>query len=88
MPGIEPADLQVEIFQDRLTIAGERKIAAPEEAYRYHRRERRAGEFRRVLRLPFEVDRQSGRASCEDGILTVELEKAEQAKPRSIQVGA
>lgn len=88
VPGIDPQALEVEIFQDRLTIAGERQIAAPEESYRYHRRERQAGEFRRVLRLPFEVDRKSGVASCEDGILTVRLEKAEAAKPRTIQIGA
>ena len=39
-----------------------------------------------MFRLPFEVDRDSGQATYEDGILTVRLEKAEAAKPRSIQV--
>ena len=88
VPGIDPGQIQIETFGDRLTIAGERKIEAPEEGFRYHRRERRAGEFRRVFRLPFEVDRDSGTASYENGILTIHLEKAEQAKPRSIQISA
>jgi HSP20 family protein len=88
VPGMEPEELRIETFRDRLTIAGERSIAPPDEAFRYHRRERRAGEFRRVFRLPFEVDRDSAKATYEDGILTVRLEKAEEARPRSIQVGA
>lgn len=88
VPGIDPSRLDVETFRDRLTIAGQREIAPPEERYRYHRRERRAGEFRRVFQLPFEVERDSGRASYEDGVLTIRLEKAEAAKPRSIKIGA
>lgn len=86
VPGIDPAKLEIETFRNRLTIAGERSIPTPDESYRYHRRERQAGEFRRVFRLPFEVDRDSGSASYEDGILTIRLEKAEEAKPRSIDI--
>ena len=88
VPGIEPGSLQIETFRNQVTIAGERTIKEPDETFRYHRRERRAGQFRRVFRLPFEIDRDSGSASYDDGILTIRLEKAEQAKPRSIEVGA
>lgn len=88
IPGIDPETLAIDTFQNRLTIAGNRTIVEPDETFRYHRRERQSGEFRRVFRLPYEVDRESGKATYEDGILTVRLDKAEVAKPRSIQVGA
>ena len=87
VPGIAPDSLEVETFRDRLTITGERTIPEPDRPYRYPRRERRAGEFRRVFQLPFEVDRNSGRATYEDGILTIRLDKADEAKPRSIKIG-
>ena len=50
------------------------------------RRERRGGEFRRVFRLPFEVDRGKASASYHDGVLTIHLEKAESAKPSQIAI--
>ena len=87
VPGINRENLVLETVGDRLLVAGERKIPAPEGEYRYHRRERQAGEFRRVFRLPFEVNRDTATASYRDGILTVRLEKAEAAKPRHIQIG-
>ena len=86
VPGIDRDSLEIETVGNQLTLAGRREIPAPEGDYRYHRRERRSGEFRRVFRLPFEVDRDSASASYADGILTIHLEKAEAAKPRRIEL--
>ena len=86
VPGMKRDSLEVEAVGNRLSVAGVREIPTPEGEFRYHRRERQAGEFRRVFRLPYEVDREKATASYRDGVLTVRLEKAEAAKPRQIQI--
>jgi HSP20 family protein len=86
VPGMKRDSLEVEAVGNRLSVAGVREIPSPEGEFRYHRRERQAGEFRRVFRLPYEVDREKATASYRDGVLTVRLEKAEVAKPRQIQI--
>lgn len=86
VPGMKRDSLEVEAVGNRLSVAGVREIPSPEGEFRYHRRERQAGEFRRVFRLPYEVDREKAMASYRDGVLTVRLEKAEAAKPRQIQI--
>ncbi len=86
VPGMAKEDLQVEIEDNRLLLAGKREAASLGEGCAYHRRERNSGEFRRAFRLPFEVDREKTAAKYQDGILTIRLEKAEAAKPRQIQI--
>jgi len=86
VPGMNRESLEVEAVGNRLAISGTREIQNPEGEFRFHRRERQSGEFRRVFRLPYEVDRETATASYRDGILTVRLEKAEEAKPRQILV--
>jgi HSP20 family protein len=86
LPGIDRESLEVENVGNRLMVAGKRVIPTPEGEFRYHRRERQDGEFRRVFRLPFEVDRDKATAAYNDGVLTIRLEKAESAKPRQIAV--
>jgi len=88
VPGMDRESLEVEAVGNRLAIAGVREIPSPEGEFRYHRRERQSGEFRRVFRLPYEVDREKATASYADGILTVRLEKAEQARPRQIEISS
>jgi HSP20 family protein len=53
---------------------------------RYHRREREAGTFSRVIGLPGEIDPEKVNASLKNGILTVVVSKAEAVKPRQITV--
>ena len=86
LPGVDRENLEVESVGSRLMVAGKREIPTPEGEFRYHRRERNGGEFRRVFRLPFEVDRDKATATYSDGVLTIRLEKAESAKPRQIAV--
>jgi HSP20 family protein len=86
LPGIDRESLEVENVGNRLTVAGKRVIPTPEGEFRYHRRERQDGEFRRVFRLPFEVDRDKATAAYNEGVLTIRMEKAESAKPRQIAV--
>jgi len=85
LPGLKAEDLSIEVIGRNLTIAGERKIAAAE-GVRYHRREREAGSFSRVIGLPGEIDAGKVAAGMVNGILTVTLPKSEAAKPRQIAV--
>lgn len=85
VPGLQMEDLEILVVGDELTVKGGRKTAAPEGAT-YHRQERGAGSFKRVLQLPAEVHAEKVTATLRGGVLTVTLPKAEAAKPRRIQV--
>lgn len=86
LPGIKAEDLDISVTGNSLSIAGERRIRAEDEKANYHRREREAGKFSRVVSLPVQVDPAKVEASCVDGILTVVLPKSEAAKPKQITV--
>ena len=85
LPGLTMTDVEVTVMGNELTIKGERK-EAPVEGATYHRRERTAGAFARVMKLPMEIDANRVTATLKDGVLTVTLPKAEAAKPRRIEV--
>ncbi|HYE20565.1 MAG TPA: Hsp20/alpha crystallin family protein [Tepidisphaeraceae bacterium] len=87
LPGLGMEDIEVLVTGNEVTINGERKIAEPENAA-YHRRERAAGRFSRVLTLPWEIDAEKVQATLHDGVLTVTLPKCESCKPRKIEVKA
>ncbi len=84
VPGIDPAALQIEVEPQRLTISGQR--TAPEGARGYHRRERRFGRFSRAVQLPADLDPDRTKAEYRDGMLTIRIEKAASARPRTIAV--
>jgi HSP20 family protein len=86
LPGIKADDLDLSVTGNNLSIAGERKILPEDENANYHRREREAGKFSRVISVPTQVDTTKVEARSEDGILTVVLPKAESAKPKQITV--
>jgi HSP20 family protein len=86
LPGVKADELDIQVTGNSLSISGERKIAAEEEGARYHRREREAGTFSRVIGLPGEVDMDKVEAKLEDGILRIVVSKAEIAKPKQINV--
>jgi HSP20 family protein len=88
LPGVKGDELDIQVTGNNLAISGERKIAAEQEGARYHRREREAGTFSRMIGLPGEVDTDKVDASLENGILTIVVPKAEIAKPKQITVGS
>lgn len=85
-PGISSEDIDISVTHDSLSISGERKIPVEKEQGKYHRREREAGKFSRIVTLPGYIDTDKVEAKCSDGILTVILPKAEASKPKQISV--
>jgi len=88
LPGIKASDVDISITGNSISISGTRTIAAEAEKVKYHRREREAGSFRRMIKLPSEIDTGKVEAKSSDGLLTVVLPKAEAAKPRQITIKA
>ena len=88
LPGIKASELDIAITGNSLTISGERMIPARGENVKYHRREREAGTFSRVITLPAQVDANKAEAQSVDGVLTIVLPKSESAKPKQISVKA
>jgi HSP20 family protein len=88
LPGLTQEQLQVSVTnRNHLTLQGER-LAEENTKGRWHRRERGFGRFQRVLKLPTPVDADRIEAKFDNGVLSVVLPKAEEAKPRRITVKA
>ena len=88
VPGIKPEALNVSIVGDTLTIRGETKAEGEIKKENYIRRERRCGSFCRSLVVPLPVMADEAEAEFENGILTLTLPKAEEVKPKVIEVKA
>ena len=87
LPGFKENDIEVQTENGMLTLRGERKFDNESESGRnYHRVERSYGQFVRTFSLPNNVDREKIQATFRDGLLTVELPKREDAKPRTIKI--
>jgi HSP20 family protein len=87
LPGLGENDVQLTIHQDVLTLSGEHKPDAPQ-GWFVHRQERRPVKFSRSFALPTKVDPEKSTATLKNGVLTVTLAKATEAKPRAIAVKA
>ncbi len=85
LPGMRKEEIEISLHDGDLTISGERK-ASSSEGEKADRTERFVGKFRRTITLPTQVDAGKVTASYKDGILTVTLPKAEEAKPKKISV--
>jgi HSP20 family protein len=86
VPGIDPADIEVTIDGDVLTIKGETKSEGEAREGGYARRERRSGSFARTLRLSDALDREGVQPRYENGVLTVTIPRLEAAKPRRLTI--
>lgn len=88
VPGVPADDVDITVLGDTLRIRGERREDREEtgENGRWLLRERRFGAFERSVSLPSTVKSGDASADFRDGVLTVTLPKAEEAKPRSIPV--
>jgi len=85
LPGMRKEDIEISLHDGTLTISGERKRES-NNGEAAQRTERYVGTFRRSIALPTRVDPSKVTATYQDGILKVTLAKAEEAKPKQIQV--
>lgn len=90
VPGVKPSDVEISVLGDTLTIAGQRDEPRPSsgepEGSRWLIRERHFGVFDRSVKLTTAVKADEAIAEYEDGVLTVVLPKADEARPRTIAV--
>lgn len=86
LPEVRKEDVTVSVDDGVLLIQGERKMEREENGRKYHRVERTHGSFARSFTLPDNVDATTVRATHKNGMLYVHLGKAEEAKPRSIEI--
>ncbi|MDK9698822.1 MAG: Hsp20/alpha crystallin family protein [bacterium] len=86
LPGIRKEEIKITLRENVLTVSGERTEEAKQDGDTYHVLERRFGKFSRSLTLPSNVDASKIAAKMTDGVLTVTLPKAEEAKPREITI--
>ncbi|MFH1138489.1 MAG: Hsp20/alpha crystallin family protein [Pseudomonadota bacterium] len=85
-PGLTVSDLKLSLQGDSLTLRGEVKPPESNREVNYHRREREAGFFRRVINLPEKTAPDKVTASLKNGVLTIVLPKTEEAKVRRIDI--
>ena len=86
LPGLTKEDIHITLENNVLRVSGERKFEKDAKMENYHRVERTYGTFTRTFSLPTQVDADKVQAAFENGILTITVPKAEQAKPRRIAI--
>jgi len=86
IPGIKKEDFAISLMDDILIIKGERKFEHEEKKENYLLFERSYGSFHRTLQLPKPVKADAVKAEYKDGILEIQLPKAEESKTREVKV--
>lgn len=86
LPGIDPKDVKIVIENDVLTVSGHAEEKKEVKREDYYRKETRSGHFTRSVVLPMPVKNAEAQARYDKGILTIELPKDEQAKPKQIAI--
>jgi len=86
LPGMSKKNMHISVEDGRLTISGERKTDHNEQQKNFHRLERTYGSFCRTFTLPATVLGDKVEATYKDGVLEVTVPKAEEVKPREIEI--
>ena len=86
LPGLTDGAIDITVRDDTLTLEGE--LTVENDNAGWHRRERGRGRFTRGVELPFRVDPDHVKASFEDGVLEIEMQRPEADKPQRIAINA
>jgi len=86
LPGLTKDDVKISFKDDVLLVSGEKTADQKEEKKNYHYYERRFGKFERAFRINSDIIVDKIDASFKDGVLMIDLPKAEIAKPKEIEV--
>jgi HSP20 family protein len=85
LPGTQPDDIQVECHEHQLIVKGEKRSEREEKDEHRHYTERTFGSFSRSVRLPPDASDEV-HAKFSDGVLTIEIPKADEKKPRTVVI--
>ena len=88
LPGVKPEGVKITLTGQTLQISGEFKADEEVKRDQYLYRERRYGTFNRQLQLPVRVQGEKANAIFDNGVLTLHIPKADDVKPRQIQIKA
>ena len=86
LPGFEPADIEIAIEGNTLSLSGSRELEEAKEGEKFYHRERRTGKFSRSLKLPVGVDADKVTAEFHNGVLAIALPRDAEHKPKKIEV--
>ena len=86
LPGMTKEDIQITYAEGNLTLTGKRKPTMEGDKYTLIRNERSTGEFEKSLNIPYPIVQDNISADFKNGVLTITLPKAEEAKPKKIEV--
>ncbi len=87
LPGLSRDDVTITFDRGALQVSGERKMWHEEEQKpQFHRVERWSGHFFRSFQFSHNIDQEHIKATFENGVLTIELPKTEESKPRRIEI--
>lgn len=84
MPGVKPDSLSLNLVDTSLIIEGEKKYDYTDNPY--IRKERLFGKFKKSIKLPYRVKGDAIKAELKNGILTIELTRSEDTKPKRIEI--
>ncbi len=88
LPGVKPEDVDINIADDTLTIKGKTNGSEEVKGEDYLYREHHHGSFVRSLKIPHALQTDKAEATADDGILTITIPRAHEAKPKTIEVKA
>ena len=86
LPGLKKDDVEISVHDGTLSVSGERRHEETEEGRTFVRVERSYGRFYRSFSLPQTINADGIEATFEDGVLTIHVPKAEELKPRRIDI--
>lgn len=86
LPGMKKDDIDISLDNGRLSISGERKFEEEEKGKTFHRVETKYGSFNRSFQLPDNVDEDSIKATYEDGLLNITINKSEDKIKKQIEI--
>jgi HSP20 family protein len=86
LPGIKKDDVKISYVDGRLSISGERAQEGEHKDSKCHRIERSFGKYYRSFNLPEHIQSDKINAEFKDGLLTIIVPKAEEAKPKEIEI--
>ncbi len=86
LPGMDKADLSVEVLDNALVVTGEKRTSATRQEGSLVVTERAYGSFKRVVPLPCNVESEGTTARYQDGVLSVTMPKDRRQEPRTIKI--